>query len=231
MAEVIDNTASGSRTIKFSFAGDRNALKAHFSKIGKPPLPRLLGRAVEPEDYLRYQTIYANKEGGLVPPYAGLHWTPYLLKLFEVKGVHVTPITQHLSLQELSPISAKELNKHTIRPLYFVVPNRTAEVVNEAKENGKRVVAVGTSSLQTMESSVSVDQGLRQQESWTNLFFFPPAKFRITDALLTNFQLPNTIPFINALAFGGSDLIMEAYRTAIREKYRFFVYGDALLIL
>ena len=229
-AEVIDNTSSGNRTLKFTFDGDRRDLHAYFAQIGKPPFPKLLGRSVEPEDQSRYQTIYATEQGGLVPPYAGFHWSPYLFKKLAIQGVHFTQITQHLNLKELEPIVAKEIYKHVLNPLFFEVSKTAAELVNKAKQRGNKVISVGTSTLKTIESSISVDQGLRPQSGWTNRFFLPGHKFKLTDALLTNFQLPNMVSFVDALAFGGKELIMEAYRIAIREKYRFFVYGDALFI-
>lgn len=230
--EVIDNTTSSCRTVKFCFQGSNEELREILRQIGEPPVPALIKRDVEALDRERYQTVYAKEVGSIVAPSAGFHFTKYLLKLLELKGVQLAEITLHIGLNNLKLLNTEDLVKCRIHTEPFVISEKTVEKVNKGLHAGKKVCAVGTSTLTALESSISGNQDLRPQEDgWTSKFITPRYQTKIANALLTNFHVPKSIPFITSLAFGGHELMMEAYEVAKKEKYRFFVYGDALLIL
>jgi S-adenosylmethionine:tRNA ribosyltransferase-isomerase len=231
VAEVLDNTTSRGRTLKFLFEGTCEELNHIIDHLGMVPLPQQFKRKVEPEDQIRYQTVYAQERGSVVAPAAGLHFTPHLLKRLEIQGVHIVPITLHLSLVSLRTIDVEDLAKYKIDSEIFGIPDQTAQIVNEALDKKRRVCAVGTSTLKGIESSVSVAGRLKPRQGWTNKLIFPPYDAKVFNALLTNFHLPESLPLINAAAFCGYELLMEAYQIAIKEKYRFFMYGDAMLII
>ncbi|MEM7173648.1 MAG: tRNA preQ1(34) S-adenosylmethionine ribosyltransferase-isomerase QueA [Bacteroidota bacterium] len=231
VAEVVDNTTSRGRTIKFFFEGDNQALYKVLNQIGHPPLPDILQRNAEPLDKERYQSVYAENLGSTLVPDGSLYFTPYMLKLLEFKDIILPKITLHSSINTLNPLLIQDLSRHTLHSEYFQITDHAAEMINTAKAKNRKLCAVGTPTLKALEASKIGEKTIKSTKQWTNKFIYPPYKFQIVDALLTNFHLPDTVPFINSIAFGGDELIMEAYRTAIDKKYQFFVYGDALLII
>ncbi|MEO6831789.1 MAG: tRNA preQ1(34) S-adenosylmethionine ribosyltransferase-isomerase QueA [Chitinophagaceae bacterium] len=231
VAEVIDNTTSRGRTIRFIFDGDEQAFKDVLELLGETPLPRYIKRKIEDSDRERYQTVYAKYEGAVAAPTAGLHFSRELIKRLEIEGVKFAEVTLHTGLGTFRPIEVEDLSKHKSEAEYFRVDEYAAQIVNKGLQSGKRICAVGTTSMRAMESSITATGLLKPAEGWSNLFIHPPYKFNIGNALVTNFHLPKTGLQIMAAAFAGYDLLMEAYQTAIKEKYRFFSYGDALLII
>ncbi len=233
VAEVIDNTTSRGRTIRFLFDGDDEEFYKLIDSLGETPLPDYIKkkRKTENSDRERYQTIYAKHTGAVAAPTAGLHFTRQLLKRLEIKGVQITPITLHIGLGTFRPVDVEDLTKHKMDSENFRVPQETVDLVNNALDNKKRVCAVGTTSMRALESSVSANGRLKANEGWTDKFIFPPYEFKICNALISNFHMPESTLLMMAAAFGGYNLAMEAYQTAIREKYRFFSYGDAMLIV
>jgi S-adenosylmethionine:tRNA ribosyltransferase-isomerase len=231
VAEVIDNTTSRGRTIRFLFEGSDQEFRQLLEKLGETPLPKYIKRKPTEEDKERYQTVYAKYEGAVAAPTAGLHFTKELIKRMEIKGIRFAEITLHTGLGTFKPIEVEDLSKHKMDAEYYRIDEYAARLVNEAKLSGHKVCAVGTTSVRAVESSVTSQGLLRPGEGWTNLFIHPPYHFSIPDAMVTNFHLPKTSLIIMVCAFAGYDLIMEAYQVAIKEKYRFYSYGDAMLIL
>jgi S-adenosylmethionine:tRNA ribosyltransferase-isomerase len=231
VAEVIDNTTSRGRTIRFLFDGSDEDYKQLLTTLGETPLPKYIKRKPDEQDKERYQTVYAKYEGAVAAPTAGLHFSKELIKRLEIKGIKFAEITLHTGLGTFRPIEVEDLSKHKMDAEYFHIDGHAVQLVNQAKEKGKKVCAVGTTSMRAIESSVTSGNLLREGEGWTNLFIHPPYDFRIANSLVTNFHLPKTGLLIMVCAFAGYDLIMKAYQEAIKEKYRFFSYGDAMLIL
>ncbi len=231
VAEVIDNTTSRGRTIRFLFDGTNEEFYGMIDAIGETPLPKYITRQVEPEDKDRFQTIYAKKTGAVAAPSAGLHFTPHLLKRLEIKGIDMKHITMHIGLGTFRSVDVEDLTKHKRDSESFEVTPETVDIVNGAHDNGKRVCAVGTTSMRSLESAVSASNRLKPKSGWTDKFIFPPYDFKICDAMITNFHMPESTLFMMASAFGGYDLINEAYKIAINEKYKFNSYGDAMLIV
>ncbi len=231
VAEVIDNTTSRGRTIRFLFDGTDEEFNAVIDQLGKTPLPKIIDREVEDLDKERFQTIYAKNTGAVAAPSAGLHFTQHLMKKLDIIGVDVATITLHIGLGTFAPVDVEDLTKHKMSSESYRVPQATADVVNAAKENKKRVVSVGTTVMRALETAVSATDKLKAKEGWTDKFIFPPYPFKICNAMITNFHLPESTLLMMAAAFGGYDLTMQAYQEAIKEKYRFFTYGDAMLIL
>ena len=231
VAEVIDNTTSRGRTIKFLFDGSDEEFYKTINDLGETPLPKYIKREAEPEDRERYQTVYAKNVGAVAAPTAGLHFTKEVLKRLEIKGVDVAPLTLHVGLGTFRPVDVEDLTKHKTDSENFRVPAETAEMVNKALDNKKRVCAIGTTTMRALESSVSANNRLKANEGWTDRFIFPPYDFKIANCLITNFHMPESTLLMMAAAFGGYDLIMKAYEEAVKEKYRFFSYGDVMLIL
>lgn len=231
VAEVIDNTTSRGRTIKFLFDGPKDEFYKMINSLGETPLPKHFKREAEPADRERYQTVYAKNVGAVAAPTAGLHFTREVLKRLEIKGVEVAPVTLHVGLGTFRPVDVEDLTKHKMDSENFMVSATTADTVNGALENKKRVCAIGTTTMRALESSVSANNRLKANEGWTDRFIFPPYDFKIANSLITNFHMPESTLLMMAAAFGGYDLVMEAYQQAIKEKYRFFSYGDAMLIL
>jgi len=231
VAEVIDNTTSRGRTIRFFFDGTDAELKTLLSSLGQTPIPKYLNRDPEPIDTERYQTIYAKVPGAIAAPTAGLHFSKKLMKQLEIKGINFGEITLHIGLGTFRDIEVEDLSKHKMDAEYFSISEACAEVVNDAKESRKRICAVGTTTMRSVESAVSATNGLKQADGWTNLFIYPPYEFSIADSMITNFHLPKSSLVIMVSAFGGKELIMDAYAEAIKEKYKFFSYGDAMLII
>ena len=231
VAEVIDNTTSRGRTLRFLFDGTHEEFKQCVYKLGQTPLPKYIERDVEATDKERFQTIFAKNEGAVAAPTAGLHFSKQLCKRLELKGVDFAELTLHVGLGTFRNVEVEDLTKHKVDSEMAIIPANTADRVNKAIAEKKRVVAVGTTVMRAIETSVSTYNELKPYEGWTNRFIFPPYDFRIANAMVTNFHTPESTLMMMAAAFGGYDLIMEAYQTAIKEKYRFYAYGDAMLII
>jgi S-adenosylmethionine:tRNA ribosyltransferase-isomerase len=231
VAEVIDNTTSRGRTLRFLFDGSYDEFKAKITELGETPLPKYIKREVEPEDEDRFQTIYAEVEGAVAAPTAGMHFSRQLLKRLELKGVEFAEITLHIGLGTFRQVEVEDLTKHKMDSEQTIIPEKTADIVNRAKLNKKKVCAIGTTSMRAIETSVSTDGLLKPFDGWTNKFIFPPYDFSIADSMITNFHTPLSTLLMMISAFAGHDLMMEAYKEAIKEKYRFYSYGDAMLIL
>jgi len=231
IAEVVDNTTSRGRTIRFLYEGTDAEFHGELEKLGTMPLPKYLNRPPEPSDIERYQTIYAKEIGAVAAPTAGLHFSRELMKRLELKGIDFAELTLHIGLGTFRSIDVEDLSKHKMDAEYFKIDDIMVEKVNTAMKHNRKVCAVGTTSMRSIESAVSATDTLKTVEGWTNLFIFPPYEFRIANCMITNFHLPKSSLVIMTSAFGGSELIKEAYAEAIKEKYRFFTYGDAMLIL
>lgn len=231
VAEVIDNTTSRGRTLRFLFDGSYEEFKQTITKLGETPIPKYIDRPVEPLDEERFQTIYAKHEGAVAAPTAGLHFSRQLLKRLELKGLNFAELTLHVGLGTFRPVEVEDLTKHKMDSEQLIISPEAADTVNTAKKNKNKVCAVGTTVMRGIESSVSTESYLKPFEGWTNRFIFPPYEFSIADAMITNLHMPTSTLLMQVCAFGGYDLIMEAYQEAIKEKYRFFSYGDAMLII
>jgi S-adenosylmethionine:tRNA ribosyltransferase-isomerase len=231
VAEVIDNTTSRGRTIRFLYDGSDEEFYKTIDELGETPLPKYIKRKAEPADRERYQTIYAEHTGAVAAPTAGLHFTKQVMKRLEIKGVQISPITLHIGLGTFRPVDVEDLTKHKMDSENFVVPQVTVDRVNEALDGRKRVCAIGTTTMRALESSVSANGRLKANQGWTDKFIFPPYDFKISNALVTNFHMPESTLLMMTCAFGSYDLIMQAYNMAVKEKYRFFSYGDVMLII
>ncbi|MEO1437133.1 MAG: tRNA preQ1(34) S-adenosylmethionine ribosyltransferase-isomerase QueA [Bacteroidota bacterium] len=231
VAEVVDNTTSRGRTIRFLYDGTDEEFRGELDKLGNTPLPKFIDREVEEMDRERYQTIYAKEVGAVAAPTAGLHFSREVMKRFELKGVEFPEVTLHVGLGTFRNIEVEDLSKHKMDAEYFKVTNNAVDLVNKAKAGNNRVCAVGTTSMRSIESAVSATRTLKTAEGWTNLFIYPPFEFSIANAMISNFHIPKSSLLIMICAFGGYDLIMEAYEEAVKEKYRFYSYGDAMLII
>lgn len=231
VAEVVDNTTSRGRTIRFLFDGTKEEFRSVLNILGHTPLPKYINRKEEPSDRERYQTVFAKNIGAVAAPTAGLHFTHELHKKMQLKGVEFAEITLHTGLGSFRTIDVEDLTKHKMEAEYYKIEQQTADLVNEAKAKGGKICAVGTTSMRTIESAVTAEDTLKAQEGWTNLFIYPPYNFSIANCMITNFHLPKSSLLIMACAFGGYDLIMKAYEEAVEKNYRFFSYGDAMLIL
>ena len=231
VAEVIDNTTSRGRTLRFLFDGSYEEFRAKLLELGETPLPKEIDRDVEPSDEERYQTIFAKHEGAVAAPTAGLHFSKHLLKRLEIKGVDFAEMTLHVGLGTFSPVEVEDLSKHKMDSEQIIIPEIAAKRINEAKAEKRRICAVGTTVMRTVESSVSSNQQLNAFEGWTNKFIFPPYDFSIANSMITNFHAPKSTLMMQAAAFAGYDFLMEAYKVAVKEGYRFSTYGDAMLII
>lgn len=231
VAEVIDNTTSRGRTLRFLFDGSYEEFKAKITELGETPLPKYIKRGVEPEDEDRYQTIFAKEEGAVAAPTAGLHFSRQLLKRLELKGVNFAEVTLHVGLGTFRPVEVEDLTKHKMDSEQVIINQKCVEIVNEGIAKKKRVCAIGTTSMRSIESSVSTEGTLKPFDGWTNKFIFPPYDFSIANCMVTNFHTPLSTLLMMISAFAGHELMMEAYEQAIKEKYKFYSYGDAMLIL
>ncbi len=231
VAEVVDNTTSRGRTIRFLYDGSDEDFRKDLSSLGNTPLPKYILRNSEESDKERYQTVFAKEIGAVAAPTAGLHFSEELLKRLEIKGINFSEITLHIGLGTFRTIDVEDLSKHKMDAEYFRIKPDAADVVNKGKLENRRICAVGTTSMRAIETAVSAEDLLKPAEGWTNLFVYPPYDFSIANSMITNFHLPKSSLLIMVCAFGGQDLIMDAYQEAIKEKYRFFSYGDAMLIL
>lgn len=231
VAEVIDNTTSRGRTLRFLFDGPYDEFKKTLYDLGETPLPKFINRPVQPEDKERYQTIFAKHEGAVAAPTAGLHFSRELLKRLEIKGIDFTYLTLHVGLGNFRSVDVEDLTKHKMDSEQIWITEEACKVVNNAKDLKKNICAVGTTVMRTMESSVSTQGYLNPFEGWTNKFIFPPYEFSVANSMITNFHLPYSTLLMMVAAFGGYDFVMSAYKTALKENYRFGTYGDAMLII
>ena len=231
VAEVIDNTTSRGRTLRFLYDGSYEEFRAKLDELGETPLPKYIKRGVEPEDEERYQTIYAKHEGAVAAPTAGLHFSKHLMKRLEIKGVDFTELTLHVGLGTFSAVEVEDLSKHKMDSEQCEITPETASIVNAAIDNKRKVCAIGTTVMRAMESSVSSDQHLNPYNGWTNKFIFPPYDFSIANCMVTNFHTPKSTLMMMVAAFAGYDFLMKAYKEAVKEGYQFYSYGDAMLIL
>jgi len=231
VAEVIDNTTSRGRTLRFLFDGSYTDFRIKLNELGETPLPKYINRSIEKEDKNRYQTIYAKHVGAVAAPTAGLHFSKHLLKRLEIKGVDIAQLTLHVGLGTFNPVEVEDLSKHKMDSEELIIKDKAVEIVNKALKRKKRICAVGTTSMRGLESSVSSIGTLKPHDGWTHKFLFPPHKFSIANCMITNFHTEKSTLLMMVSAFAGHDMVMNAYSEAIKEKYRFYSYGDAMLII
>lgn len=231
VAEVIDNTTSRGRTLRFLFDGSYEEFRQKLKDLGETPLPKYIDRPVEPEDAERYQTIFAKHEGAVAAPVAGLHFSKQLVKRMEIKGVDFATVTLHVGLGTFRPVEVEDLSKHKMDSEQFMITREACDVINKSITGKRRVCAIGTTVMRAIESSVSTTNTLNPHEGWTNKFIFQPYNFRLANSMVTNFHPPMSTLMMMTSAFTGHDLLIEAYNEAIKEKYRFLSYGDAMLII
>jgi len=231
VAEVIDNTTSRGRTLRFLYDGSYEEFRKKLTELGQTPLPKYINREVEPEDEERYQTIYAKNEGAVAAPTAGLHFSKHLLKRLEIKGINFAEITLHVGLGTFNPVEVEDLSKHKMDSEEIIIPVETATSINKALVEKRRICAVGTTAMRAIESSVSSKGNLNEYAGWTNKFIFPPFEFSIANCMITNFHTPKSTLLMMTAAFGGHDFVKRAYEEAVKEKYKFYSYGDAMLII
>ncbi len=231
VAEVIDNTTSRGRTLRFLYDGSYQEFRNKLTELGETPLPKYIKREVEPEDAERYQTIFAKEEGAVAAPTAGLHFSKHLLKRLEIKGVNFAEVTLHVGLGTFSPVEVEDLSKHKMDSEEAFIQQPATQVINKAINENRKVCAVGTTVMRALESAVSSNQTLNEFSGWTNKFIFPPYDFSIANCMITNFHTPKSTLMMMVSAFAGHDFMKEAYELAVKEKYKFYSYGDAMLII
>ena len=231
VAEVIDNTTSRGRTLRFLYDGPHDEFKKALYALGEAPLPSFIRRPVEEEDAERFQTIFAKNEGAVTAPTAGLHFSRELMKRMEIKGIDFAYVTMHAGLGNFREIDVEDLTKHKMDSEQMFVDAKACNIVNQAKDENRRVCAVGTTVMRAIETAVGTDGHLKEFEGWTNKFIFHPYDFSVANSMVTNFHMPLSTLLMLVAAYGGYDLVMEAYNTALKEDYRFGTYGDAMLIL
>ena len=231
VAEVIDNTTSRGRTLRFLFDGTHEEFKKGLYSLGETPLPRNITREVEPEDAERFQTIFAKNEGAVSAPAAGMHFSRELMKRMEIKGIETTFVTSHMSLGNFREIDVEDLTKHKMDSEQMIVSPETADIVNKAHDENRNICAIGVTVMRALETVVGTEGKIKSYDGWTNKFIFPPYDFTVANSLITNFHLPYSTLIMLTAAFGDYDLIMKAYEVAIKEGYKFGVYGDAMLII
>ena len=231
VAEVIDNTTSRGRTLRFLYDGTYEEFREKLLELGQTPLPKYIKRDEEDFDKDRYQTIYAKNVGAVAAPTAGLHFSKHLLKRLQIKGINLAELTLHVGLGTFNPVEVEDLSKHKMDSEELMINDEVVKIVNTTKQNKRKVCAVGTTVMRGLESSVSSTGTLNPYVGWTHKFIFPPYEFSIANALITNFHMPKSTLLMMVSAFAGYDFMMEAYNEAVKEKYRFYSYGDAMLIL
>jgi S-adenosylmethionine:tRNA ribosyltransferase-isomerase len=231
VAEVIDNTTSRGRTLRFLFDGSYEEFRKVLKELGQTPLPRFIKRKVEPEDEERYQTVFAKHEGAVAAPTAGLHFSRELLKRLEIKGVNFSNITAHVGLGSFKPVEVEDLTKHKTESEQILITDPACEIINKGREEKRKVCAVGTTVMRAIETNVSTTGMVKPYNGWTNKFIFPPYDFSVANSMITNFHAPESTLLMMVAAFGGYDLIIEAYQKAIKDKYKFLTFGDAMLII
>ena len=231
VAEVIDNTTSRVRTLRFLYDGSYEEFRAKLKELGETPLPKYIKRDVEPEDAERYQTIYAKNEGAVAAPTAGMHFSKHLMKRLEIKGVDFAEVTLHIGLGTFNPIEVEDLSKHKMESEEAIIDQLNADKINLAVEEGRQICAVGTTTMRAIETSVSSNKKIGPFHGWTNKFIFPPHDFGVATSMITNFHMPKSTLMMMIAAFAGKDFLMEAYEEAVKNEYKFYSYGDAMLIL
>ena len=231
VAEVIDNTTSRGRTLRFLFDGEYEDFREQLKILGETPLPKYITREPDAEDEERYQTIYAKHEGAVAAPTAGLHFSRELMKRLEIIGVDFAELTLHVGLGTFRPVEVEDLSKHKMDSERVIIPEETVNIINNGITRKKKVCAIGTTSMRSIESAVTTQNRMTPFNSWTNKFIYPPYNFSIANCMITNFHTPKSTLLMMVCAFGGYDLMMKAYEEAVKNKYRFFTYGDAMLIL
>ena len=231
VAEVIDNTTSRGRTLRFLFDGTYDEFKKAITVLGNTPIPKYIKRKAEPEDMERYQTVFAKHEGAVAAPTAGLHFSNELMKRLELKGVQFAELTLHVGLGTFRPVEVEDLTKHKMDSEQVIITEECCNVVNKAKAKKKKICAVGTTSMRAIETSVSTQGELKPYDGWTNKFIFPPFDFNVANCMITNFHMPESTLLMMVAAFGGYENIMNAYKVAVKEKYKFYSYGDAMMII
>ena len=231
VAEVIDNTTSRGRTLRFLYDGSYSEFRRKLTALGQTPLPKYIKRDVEPEDEERYQTIFAKNEGAVAAPTAGLHFSKHLLKRLEIKGINFAEVTLHVGLGTFNPVEVEDLSKHKMDSEEIIINKIASDTINSALKEKRRICAIGTTAMRTIESSVSSSGTLNEYEGWTNKFIFPPYEFSIANSMVTNFHTPKSTLLMMVSAFAGHDFIKRAYQEAIKEGYKFYSYGDAMLII
>ena len=231
VAEVVDNTTSRGRTIRFLFDGTDEEFRRNIEILGETPLPKYIKRKATPEDKFRYQTIFAKHEGAVAAPTAGLHFSRELMKRLELKGIEFAEVTLHVGLGTFRQVEVEDLTKHKMDSEQFFIPEEAAKTVNKAIDEKRRVCSVGTTSMRAIESAVSADKHLKPANEWTSKFIYPPYEFSIANSMITNFHTPESTLLVMIAAFGGYENVMNAYEIVVKEKYRFYSYGDAMLII
>jgi S-adenosylmethionine:tRNA ribosyltransferase-isomerase len=231
VAEVIDNTTSRGRTLRFLYDGSYAEFRNKLTELGETPIPKYINREVNEDDAERYQTIYAKEEGAVAAPTAGLHFSKHLMKRLEIKGIKFAELTLHVGLGTFNPVEVEDLSKHKMDSEELKISQEACDIVNGAKSNKKKICCIGTTTMRAMESSVSSARTLNPFDGWTNKFIFPPYDFSVADCMVTNFHTPKSTLLMMISAFCGHDLMKKAYDEAIKEKYRFYSYGDAMLII
>jgi S-adenosylmethionine:tRNA ribosyltransferase-isomerase len=226
--EVIDNTTSRGRIVRFNYRGD---FQKYIEKLGKTPLPPYVKREATEADRENYQTVYAQNVGSVAAPTAGLHFTKELIRKIEKKGINIAPITLHIGLGTFRPVEVEDLTKHRMDSEFFYIPDATASLVNQTVENRKKIIAIGTSVARVLEANTTAGRYIRSGQGWTDKFIYPPQTLKVVDKLITNFHLPQSTLIMLVCAFADKDLVMKAYKKAIKEKFRFYSYGDAMLIV
>ena len=231
VAEVIDNTTSRGRTLRFLYDGSYEEFREKLVELGETPIPKYINREVTPEDAERYQTIYAKHEGAVAAPTAGLHFSKHLMKKLEIKGIDFAEVTLHVGLGTFNPIEVEDLSKHKMESEEAIIDQKNADIINKAVTEQRRVCAVGTTTMRALETSVSSNKKIGPYHGWTNKFIFPPHEFGVANAMITNFHTPKSTLLMMIAAFAGKDFVMHAYEEAIKNEYKFYSYGDAMLIL
>lgn len=231
VAEVIDNTTSRGRTLRFLFDGSYEEFKKTIYSLGRTPLPKIHDRESLPEDQERYQTIYAKHEGAVAAPTAGFHFSREIMKRLELIGVSFSEITLHAGLGNFRNIEVEDLTKHKMDSEEMIILEESCKIINRAKDNKKNICAIGTTSMKAIESSVSIAGYVKPYNGWTNKFIFPPYECTVANSMISNFHLPQSSMMMMVSAFAGFDFLKKAYQEAIKEKYKFFTYGDAMLII
>ncbi len=231
VAEVIDNTTSRGRTLRFLYDGSHEEFKKALFALGETPLPKMINRKVEPEDSERYQTIYAKHEGAVAAPTAGMHFSRELMKRLEIIGVNFAEVTLHVGLGNFRSVDVEDLTKHKMDSEQIFITDKACDIINKGKDERRKICAVGTTVMRTIESSVSTFGHVKPFEGWTNKFIFPPYEFNVANCMVSNLHMPLSTLMMMSAAFAGYDHLMNAYDVAVKEKYRFGTYGDAMLII
>lgn len=224
--EVVDIVDEGNRLIKFSYEGIWEEV---IDRLGEMPLPPYITHKLQ--DKNRYQTVYAKHEGSAAAPTAGLHFTEELLQKIKDKGINIARVTLHVGLGTFRPVKVEKIEEHHMHSEYYVIPDETAELINKTRAAGKRIISVGTTSTRTLESAAAEDGTLKGASGWTDIFIYPGYKFKVVDSLITNFHLPESTLIMLVSAFYDREKVLDAYKTAVDERYRFFSFGDAMVLI